>query len=207
MEILHPLQSLRDNFGDETCETSFFTVKQNTLLLDDRLQREGTLGSIRLSQREDVPQLCQLIVELLHVALVVELREALRSPFLSLKNRLLIVLSETRVNEVSANEYGGPALAGVAVDEDLASSAGHEVHDLHDVEELVELRVGEVLPVAVEEGHLVPHEQLGRVRETRRGDDPVPAVRVLAWLLQVKHSRHALPTQLKVIIVISVSTV
>jgi hypothetical protein len=83
----------------------------------------------------------------------------------------------------------------VAVYEDLPTRLSHEVHDLNDVEELVEFGVSEVLPVAVEEGDLVLHEELGRVGETRRGDDAVTTVRVLAWLLQVEHRCHTLPTR------------
>lgn len=51
----------------------------------------------------------------------------------------------------------------MAMHEHFASLLDHELHDLNDVEELIELRMRQVLPVAVEVRNLAVHEKLRRV--------------------------------------------
>ncbi len=155
MQVLHPLQSLRDDLRDEPGKAALLPVKKHALLRNYRLQRE-TLREV--TRGEDVTQLDQLVIELFHITLVVELREALRSSFPRLRDGFDVVFGQACVYEVGAYQNGGSSLACVAVYEDLPTRLSHEVHDLNDVEELVEFGVCEVLPVAVEEGDLVLHE-------------------------------------------------
>lgn len=177
VKLLQPLEGLIDNLGDKSGEPALFAVKKHALLLDQGLESE------RLAAREHIPQLIQLIIEFLHILLVVVLREALGPALLGLQYCVLIVPSHTAVDKVSADQDSGSPLSGVAMHQRLPALLHNKVHDLHDVEELVESGVGQVLPVAIEEGDSAVHEELRRVGEASRGDDAVPAVGVLARLL------------------------
>ena len=174
-------------------------MQQDALLLDDLLQSQRPsqlLRGLALDLgREDVPELLQFIEELLHVASIVALAEALGPPLPRLHNGVLVVLGQTRVYQVCTNEYRCATLPGVAMHEHLASLLDHKLHDLDYVEELIELVVRQVLPVAVEVRDLAVHQQLGSVRKARLGNDAIAAERVLSRLLQVKHSCNALPSR------------
>lgn len=83
----------------------------------------------------------------------------------------------------------------MAMHEHFASLLDHELHYLNDVEELIELRMRQVLPVAVEVRNLAVHEKLRRVRKTCLRDDAIATERVLARLLQIENRSDPLPKQ------------
>ena len=158
------------------------------MLFDDVTQ-----GFLSILDWVDASNLFQVLFELGQIMLIVNVRKQLGASFAADFDGIGCVVAQTREENVSANNDGGPSLPSVTVYQDSVSSFfatldDKMMHKLNNLHCRLMFRCFQILPIHIEIRNARIHQQLWVVAVANLWDDTFSTVRMLPRFLQVENS-------------------